>query len=349
MRIANPDTGRSLKNDHPVWISSLSDSSRKFAVPARLSANPSKMPITPPVIDIDPDPSSGFDLLFTVARQQEKTVPEEVLRRLPVETMPVSSFIAADLPRSLQDVLRSAESCLSKETLNWTVEHLWKAHVPPRAWLNDLDIALNREWLGICSIEAPVGSKGLRFPLWVGNFWFEMIEVVEQREKWDNAQGWLRKMVRSPEVREAEKLLDRTPWGLRLWSLPGHEGSTRVGLLATILSNEWLAERHIDTLVAYIGDRLRGSNVDQPDTTLVADQYLASLLSRRRDETATKLREDQELRTYAGKISDGRHERLLLPGHIGGTVTGHWIVFSVDIKKKTISYGELLRKQTTGR
>ena len=303
------------------------------------------MPTTPPIIDIDPDPLSGFDLLFSVACQQEKTVPEEVLRRLPMETIPVSSLIAADLPRSLQDVLRSAESCLSKETLNWTVEQLWKTRVPPRTWLSDLDIALNREWLGTCSIEAPVGLKGVRFPLWVGNFWFEMIEVVEQRENWKKAQGWLRGMVRSPEVQEVEKLLDRTPWGLRLWPLRGHEGSTKVGFLATMLSNEWLAERHVDTLVAYIGDRLQGSN--RPDATLVADQYLGSLLSRRRDETATKLREDQELRTYADKILDGYREYLLVPGHIGGTATGHWIVFFVNIKKKTISYGEFSHEQAT--
>ena len=68
---------------------------------------------------------------------------------------------------------------MSKETLNWTVEHLWKTHVPPRTWLNDLDVVLNHEWLRTCSIEAPVGLKGLKFPLWVGNFWFEMIEVVD--------------------------------------------------------------------------------------------------------------------------------------------------------------------------
>ena len=37
------------------------------------------------------------------------------------------------------------------------------------------------------------------------------------------AQGWMQTMVRGPEIQDAEKLLDRTPWGLRLWPLAGHE------------------------------------------------------------------------------------------------------------------------------
>jgi hypothetical protein len=66
------------------------------------------------------------------------------------------------------------------------------------------------------------------------------------------------------------------------------------------LSNEWLAVQHTDIPVSYLGSRFRKSN--QPGATLVADQYFGSLLSRKRDEDATKLREDRELRTYANKL-----------------------------------------------
>lgn len=94
-------------------------------------------------------------------------------------------------------------------------------------------------------------------------------------------------MVRGPEIQEAEKLFDRTPWGLRLWPLAGYDQVTRVGFLASLLSNEWLAERHIDTFVAYLNDQLRRG--DQPGVAFVADQYLGSLLSRKRNETAPVL------------------------------------------------------------
>ena len=305
------------------------------------------MPATPPVIDVDPDAPSGIEALLEAARQQEKSVPEWILRQMPVETMSVSDLAAATLPRSLQDVLRSPESCLSKDIPAWTVEHLWNMDVPPRTWLNDLDIALNRGWTRrILSIEAPVGSNGVRFPVWMGNFWLEVVEVIEQRERWEMARRWMGMMVRGPEIQEVEKLLDRTPWGLRLWPLAGHDQSTRVGFLASLLSNEWLAERHVDTLVAYLGDRFRKSC--QPGTTFIADQYLGSLLSRRRNNSAAKLRGDRELRTYADKILGGDHDRLLLPAHIGDKDSGHWIAFFVNIRQQKISYGELSHKWMTG-
>jgi len=175
------------------------------------------MPATPPIIDIDPDIPSGFGLLATVALQQEKTVPEEVLHRIPAETISVSDLVMVDLPQRLQDVLRSPESCLSKQTPSLTDRQLWGTRVPPRTWLYDLEVAIDHGWAnGIVSVEVPVGSKNLRFPIWIGSFWLEMVEVIEQREKWKRALGWVKTMVRDPEIQKVEKLLERTPWGLRL-------------------------------------------------------------------------------------------------------------------------------------
>ena len=262
---------------------------------------------------------------------------------MPGETISVSELVGTNLPCGLQSVLRSPESCLSKQTPSWTVEDLWKTHVLPRDWLDSLDVTLDYKWGGgIQSIEAPAGSKDLQFPLWVGNFWLGMAEVIEQRGMWEKARGWMLGMLQGPEIQEAERLMDRTPWGLRLWPLGGHDQSTRVGFLAGLLSNEWLAERHIDTLVMYLNDRFRRGN--QPGATLVADVYLGSLLSRKRGGAATKLQEDRELRTYADKILNGNHERLLFPAHVGGSASGHWIVFSVNIKERTVSYGEFSHK-----
>ena len=58
--------------------------------------------------------------------------------------------------------------------------------------MDDLDIAVTHGWVhGIQSIEVPVGPNTLRFPLWIGDFWLKVIEVIEQRTKWKEAQGWM--------------------------------------------------------------------------------------------------------------------------------------------------------------
>lgn len=309
------------------------------------------MSTIPPVINIDPDPLSGIELLATVAIHQERNVPREILQQIPAETISVSRLVATVLPQILQDILRSPESCFSEQAPNSSPEDLWRTPVPPRTWLNGLEISLAQRWSRtIRSIEVPVGSNWFRFPLWVVDFWLKVIEVIEQRDRWKRAQGWMLTMVRGPEIQEAEKILDRVPWGLRLWPLAGYNQVTMVGFLAGLLSNDWLAERHIDTLVAYLNNRFQKGN--QPGTTLIGDQYLGSLLSRKRRETAAALREDRELRTYADKILDGHHERLLFPAHVGGPASGHWIVFAVDIREKTISHGKfstsMARRSLTG-
>ena len=120
------------------------------------------MPTTPTVIDVDPDVPSGIAALAAAALHQEKTIPEDILRQMPEETAPVSSLMAANLPRSFQGVLRSPESCMSKQTPDWTTKDLWETRVPARSWLGPLDVALDHGWAsGARSIEVPSGSKGL--------------------------------------------------------------------------------------------------------------------------------------------------------------------------------------------
>ena len=101
------------------------------------------MPTTPSVIDIDPDLPMGFKALLAAGLQQDKTIPKWILCRMPAETLSMSDLIAADLPQGLEDNLCSLESCLSKQTPVWTVEHLWNMDVLSRTWLNDLDIILD--------------------------------------------------------------------------------------------------------------------------------------------------------------------------------------------------------------
>ena len=315
---------------------------RKVTTQSELPAVARKMSTEPTTIDVEPEPPSGIGLLVEAAFQQDTSIPEDILRQIPAETASVTNLIAAAVPKSLGCTLHSPESCLSNLTPDWTPEDLWKARVPSRTWLNDLEMTMAKGWARKAkAVVVSVGPRNLRFPLWILNFWWKMSEVVEQRTGWKEAQGWMSRMVRGLEIQKAEKLFDRIPWGLRLWPLTGYDEMTRVGFLAELLSNKWLAERHINTLVAYLNDRLRKSG--RSGTTLIADQYLGSLLSRKRYETLGQLRTDKELKTYMDRILGGRCERLLFPAHVGGCAAGHWIVFSVDIKRRTFSHGKPLR------
>jgi len=213
------------------------------------------MSTEPMTIDIEPELPSGIRLLAEAAFQQDTSIPEDIVHRIPVEKTSVSNLIAVAIPQRSGGVLHSPESCLSNLAPDWTPKDLWKARVQERTWLSNLEIAVTKGWTRkIQSVVVPVGQKNPRFPLWILNFWWRMSEVIEQRSRWKEAQGWMSTMVRGLEIQRVEKLFDRTPWGLRLWPLTGYDEMTRVGFLAELLSNKWLAERHIDTLVAYLND-----------------------------------------------------------------------------------------------
>lgn len=164
------------------------------------------------------------------------------------------------------------------------------------------------------------------------------MEVVEQRDKWRAAEGWLSKRVQDSEIRKARDLLEKVPWGLRLWPLAGPDKETRVGHLAELLSNEWLGERHIDTISSYLNAQVQGEPGSRP-TNLVAGLDLQAYLSNNSRSTAETMQSHEGLRMYARRISDHKYSRLFIPAHVGGN---HWIVFSVDFEKYTFEYGEFV-------
>lgn len=164
------------------------------------------------------------------------------------------------------------------------------------------------------------------------------MEVAEQRDQWRAAEDWLSRRVQDSEIRKARSLLEKVPWGLRLWLLAGHDKETRVGYLAGLLSNEWLGERHINTISSYLNARAQ-TEPGLKSTNFVADLDFQTYISHSSRATTEVIQAHEGLRTYAQQISDRKYSRLFIPAHVGGN---HWIVFSVDFEKQTFEYGEFV-------
>lgn len=292
-------------------------------------------------IDIDPEPPSGLKCLANAVFLQATNVPEEVWSRLPSEAVTVSNLLGTNLPDRLPKTLitKPVHQCVSPLDPCWTIDQLFKTSVPSRPWLYILEEGLSTLWASGTRSIRPPSSQGsdLRFPLWVMNFWNVVEEIVKQRVLWRKAEDWLAKRrVQDPELREARRLFDRVPWGLRLWSLVTHDRVTRIGHLAGLLSNEWLGERHISIISSYLCFLARRERRTGP-TTLVADPDLHIYLSSNSKATAEKIQAHTGLRAYTERILDNGYSRLFIPARIGGN---HWIVFSVDFDKQTFEYGE---------
>ena len=191
-----------------------------------------------------------------VALDNETRVPKPILDLLPSPDITISSLLKKSLPALLSPSainLRPVKSPTTDAAARWTVKELLEAAIPPRIWLSDLEITLRKKWLTgarVTSIRHPTISN-LYFPLWIGNFWYSLVDAVEQKEKWKRAEGWVSRLVQDLKVYEARGLMQQIPWGMRIWALTGAESSR----LARLLSTDWLRERHLDTLGSYLNFR----------------------------------------------------------------------------------------------
>jgi len=298
-----------------------------------------------PII-IDPEEPSGLECLANAVFLQATDVPEEIRSRLPSETAPISTLLKANIPNRLSDtsIVQLVKLCASPLAPCWTVDRLFETSSPPRTWLYNLERSLSTMWAsGTRSIKPPSPqNSNLRFPLWVMNFWNTAVVVAEQRDRWLAAADWLSRRVQGPEIRGVRNLFERVPWGMKLWSLVGHERETLVGYLAELLSYEWLGERHIDTISSYLMCQAEGEPGLGP-TTLIAGADLHVYLSSHSRATAEAIQAHGGLRTYTKRILDHQYSRLFIPVNVG---ENHWVVFSVDLKKQVFRYGELTRLHT---
>jgi hypothetical protein len=306
--------------------------------------NPSQQTMSShtPIV-IDPEDPSGLQQLANAAFLQATDVPEEVRSRLPLETVLISALLKTNIPGRLSktSIIQTVDKCASPLDPCWTIDELFKTSLPPRTWLCDAEETLSTMWVsGTRSIKPPSSpSPNLRFPLWVVNFWNTAVYVAEQRDQWRAAEDWLSRRVQDAGTRNARNLLGKVPWGLRLWPLVGHDKETPVGYLAGLLSNEWLGERHINTISSYLNAREQ-RELGSRSTNLVADLDFQAYLSNSSRATAETIRAHGGLRMYAERISDHTYSRVFIPAHVGGN---HWIVFSVDFEKQTFEYGEFAR------
>jgi hypothetical protein len=292
-------------------------------------------------IEIDADPLSGFDTLLRAAWDNETQVPNAILDLIPSVTIPVSSLLAANLPALLYSSainLRPTRSCVTNHAARWTAKELFEAPVPPRRWLGDLEATLKNEWhthARVTSVQHPTVSN-LRLPLWVGNFWWSLVDTVEQKEEWRKAECWISGQVQDAKVYEARELMRRTPWGTKIWVLAGADCSSFVGVISRLLSTDWLGGRNIDTLAAYL-NFCAGNDRGGAGECWVGDTYFSTCLRRVFRATKTAIRTNWDLNTYRDAITARGCRHLFFPANLGNT---HWIAFGVDLKKKEYCFGE---------
>ena len=293
-----------------------------------------------------PVDSDGRPLLAVVRvmANREKVIPKGFEHIIPSEDISISSLLNTHLPTIVTAVnlLRPAKSCVAFEEPNYTEDQLTTMQVPSKEWLTALDTAIIEGWLkGVRSIEHPSDAK-VRFPLWVGTFWMAISEVIQEQRGWQRAQEWVLALPQGRQTHEVQAVFDRIPRNTSIWMLPveADRAVTRVSFFAQLLSDKFLAERHIDAFVTYLNIMTRRNG---PNTHGILAAYLplSHVLSLYYNATSDKIQRCTLLLQYAAVFKQNATYRILMfPAHVGGVEDGHWVVFSVDFAKREYSFGE---------
>ena len=281
--------------------------------------------------------------MVRIMANRAKKIPETYQCLLPTEEISISSLLNTPLPAiaSTANILGPAQSCVALEPPSWTEEQLKTALVPSKEWLMALDAAILEGWTkGIRSIKHP-GNEGLRFPLWVGTFWTAISEVIREQREWKRAQEWVLTLPHGRETQDVQAVFDSTPQKSDLWMLPvkADRAVTKVSFFAELLSDGYLAERHIDAFVAHLN--IWANRSQKAPGILVADLSLSLTLAFHHNAIVGQIQTCTPLLQYTALFKQSRnYHTLLFPAHVGGLEDGHWVVFCVDFKKCEYSFGE---------
>ena len=221
--------------------------------------------------------------------------------------------------------------CLLDDSVQWTVDGILNMPIPPQQWTSDLELVIKAQLHTGArpnSVQHPTISS-LCLPLWVVEFWKSILSAHSQMEVWKEAATWLLgEAARGEDVSGAEELFRRVPWGTKLWMLT--ESDTLIGLLAELLSTEWLRERHLDLFSIYLTSRV-GEGADE---WFVGGIYVTEMLKRINPKTA--LPEIGALAELSKQLIQGKYKKVLLPANINDN---HWILVLINLDKRTIVYG----------
>ncbi|TFY51253.1 hypothetical protein EVG20_g11086 [Dentipellis fragilis] len=197
---------------------------------------------------------------------------------LPSNDTTISDFLEFRAPRLVKTLqIVSPASCFSDIQANKTVLSMLQDDVPLPAFVSAL-----RSVAGQAILDGKVSIRdwrhsGIFLPLDAIGLWQDMAKIIEAQQAWVKACFWLEKQVqRNPALKDHQDRVERTlahvPWNQVLGRLGNFISSSET---AIILSNEWICDGLIDTMLTALATRLRSANPKRAGEVLLATHLLA--------------------------------------------------------------------------
>ena len=266
---------------------------------------------------------------------------------VPPPTAFVPDLIRAQLPTVIpEDKMKAipANCCLVKALTSGSLPEVLGMEIPHKTWLASLRDGL--EMVGrlhpasVTAIKHPTVSD-LYLPLWALDVWDSIAVACQERMRWVQATEWLEPDQHRAEdmeaIESARSIMAKIPWGMMAWALPGSDGASLPGFLARFLSLSWLAERNIDLM----GVRCNAIAAADParSNNHVAIVYLGLQLQGIGKWNDEKIQSNKDLHGWKALAAEKELRYIHIPVNLDNS---HWVIFCVDLDKKTFCWGQSL-------
>lgn len=213
--------------------------------------------------------------------------------------------------------------------------------IPSIAFIRSLLADFGQKWrTGSRSIK----WMGKHFPLYAPNLWY----ILHDLHVWQDAVAWMDGVLKAPQfpdksqhealVRAHRDLLD-----LALYSeIQNHLFSTacQTIYMATYCSTRYLSDEHIDQMLAVVLDDVRRIRPADTTLTILPMVYTQKIMTTFRNGKRYQKRHSETfLHDLGDRLADGTLSTVGCVVHIDGN---HWVAVVIDMRAKTLFYGDSL-------
>lgn len=284
---------------------------------------------------------------------------------LPHPDMSISDFLSFELPMQFDSLFgieriniqgfwsKALPMCINLEN----VQRLQKLPIPSSAVLDSFQQEFTRlpdqhEIKSIIYNHLPSSNPAVstRFPLWVFNYWVQVSQLrTYARGPWNRAQHWAanQHLTRFPERRrlsnEIHEALGHVAWA---GNVHGFSDPEPVTSLARYLSTDWLATTQINQQLDLLRWRIRRQHTPSGKHEIVATHFFPKIIQLFQQSHSTYTAEsppsDGRYPWAVGQnLADATSTTTIVSG-VFNILDSHWVSMTVDVERRTISYGDSL-------
>ncbi|KAH9855569.1 hypothetical protein C2E23DRAFT_813848 [Lenzites betulinus] len=282
-------------------------------------------------------PNDNTPMFILDARKDTLALPPEYKHLIPAPQLSVLQLLAIELPHQPANcVAPRADRQFSFDPPNEDPGILALRPVPSPHFLAGLQKAFGQAWFSGALSLVDYRFKNSRLPLWALGYWSEVSIAITKVAVWRAAVSWLNGRENLPGL-EKDAVRAHTYLGQLAWTgrLRIGGGTADIQTLASLLSDSWLDDDHIDALMAHLSTRANTIPV------LAQSVAVLSLAFQRAVKIAVERKaygDDMPrfLKDCKQRINEGV-QQIYFPLHVEGA---HWIACVLDFKAGIIRYGD---------